>query len=172
MSLMTFYSCERCAKRTLTIEEITKIDKEIMASERDSFVWYETIVHLDSYLDEANNNSYDSVVNIFKAIKNGQPMIHRFFHLKGNVNYRDSIPGFWVEDCPLIDSLLKVPYDSAYMYMTRVNLPKPHSKNAILRCPLGPKDCNPQWVFGNIDSQIWVDATDGTVRESDPSFPE
>lgn len=176
VSLMTFCSCERCNKPlepAMTIENVIKLDKDVMVSkDKESFIWLETLVRLESYLDEENDGSYDEVVNVFQTINNGEPMVYKFQHFKDGTNTADSIIGFWIEDHPLLDSLLNVPYDSAFVLMSKANLPKPHSKNAILRNPIGPKLCNPQWVFGNIDTQIWVDATDGNISKSNPAFPE
>ena len=53
-----------------------------------------------------------------------------------------------------------------------VNLPKPHSKHVVLRKQIGPKACNPQWIFGNITSQIYVDAVTGEVNSKNPAFDE
>jgi hypothetical protein len=40
----------------------------------------------------------------------------------------------------------------------------------ILRLPVGPKDCNPQWVFGDIGDVLFIDAITGEIRDYDPAF--
>ena len=40
----------------------------------------------------------------------------------------------------------------------------------ILRLPVGPKDCNPQWVFGDVDDVLFIDAVTGEIRDYDPAF--
>ena len=40
-----------------------------------------------------------------------------------------------------------------------------------LRQPLGPKECNPQWVIGNIMQVIFVDAVTGEISDWCPAFP-
>ena len=56
--------------------------------------------------------------------------------------------------------------------MMQANAPKPHSKNAILRNPIGPIAINAQWVFGNVREQLWCDAVTGEIRNSNPAFPK
>jgi hypothetical protein len=75
-----------------------------------------------------------------------------------------------MEDERLNSSAINICYSKAFDMAMQSNYPKPHSKNCILRKPVGAKDCNPQWVFGNEESQIWVDATTGEVRDSNPAF--
>lgn len=181
MSLLMFSSCSKCSKKEpvvnepLSVEEAIKEDTDKMtAKNKKSFVWLETLVLLNNYLDEENDGSYNEISNIFQAVEDTSTdaMVYKFQHFADGKNFQDSIRGFWVEDFPLADSLIKVPYDSAFNLVMQVNLPKPHSKNAILRNPIGPKPCNPQWIFGNLNSQIWIDATTGEVRESNPAFPD
>ena len=67
---------------------------------------------------------------------------------------------------------IKVNYKDAFEKMLEVNLPKPHSKNIVLRNPIGPVGINAQWIFGNIHEQIWVDAVTGKCKNSNPAYPE
>lgn len=39
-----------------------------------------------------------------------------------------------------------------------------------LRLPVGPKDCNVQWVFGDAYDVVFIDAVTGEVRDWDPAF--
>ena len=70
------------------------------------------------------------------------------------------------------EDAITVTYEQAYELMNQVNLPKPHSKNCVLRKPLGPQACNPQYVFGNVQAQVWIDASTGEAKNSNPAFPE
>ena len=38
--------------------------------------------------------------------------------------------------------------------------------------PIGPVTINAQYIFGNLESQIWVDAVTGDVKNSNPAFPD
>lgn len=183
LSLVMFCSCNSCNNKekdtiigdTLCVEASIKADSEVMLEKgKKAFDWVETSVLLSDYLDEGCDGSYITVMNVFQAIGNEDldPKVYQFQHFVDGSIFEDSINGFWIEDFPLVDSLIKVPYDSAFNLVMQVNLPKPHSKNVILRDPVGPKPCNPQWVFGNVQSQIWVDAYTGEIRASNPAFPD
>ena len=80
--------------------------------------------------------------------------------------------GFWIEDFPMYDEDINITYKQAFDIVMAVNYPKPHSRQCTLRKPIGPKDCNAQWVFGNIEAQLWVDATTGDVATSNPAFDD
>lgn len=187
MSIILFCSCTGCSsnkeeKKQLTdsvptVEQMIVADTDSMQAKGNRFVWYETLILLNNYLDEENDGSFSEVVNVFQAIvneheKSFDTRVYKFQHFTDGTFATDSVAGFWIEDYPLVDSLIKVPYDSAYALMTRVNLPKPHSRHVCLRNPIGPKECNPQWVFGNIEEQIWIDATTGEAKNSNPAFPD
>lgn len=183
MSLVMFCSCNSCGNKekntiigdTLCVEASIKADLEAMLKkDKKAFDWFETSLLLNDYLDEECDGSYIKIMNVFQAIgkEDLDPKVYQLQHFVDGRILEDSINGFWIEDFPLVDSLIKVPYDSAFNLVMQVNLPKPHSKNVVLRNPIGPNPCNPQWVFGNVQSQIWVDATTGDIRESNPAFPD
>ena len=61
----------------------------------------------------------------------------------------------------------------AYEKMMNANCPKPHSRHCVLRREVGPiADINPQYIFGNDQMQVYVDAMTGEVRTNNPVFPE
>lgn len=187
LSLILFCSCHSCYKEkndnavikqdSIIVKNIISTDKEAMYLIDKNYKWFETMVLLNNYLDEENDGSIAEIVNVFQTIKDydGKSFdtkVYKFQHFPDGTCLKDSIDGFWIEDSPLVDTLKIIPFKKAFEIMQEVNLPKPHSRHACLRLPLGPKDCNPQWVFGNLESQIWVDATDGTAKSSNPAFPD
>ena len=186
MSLILFCSCNGCQKEEklvveqgtpMVVQNVISTDKEAMYLINKDYRWFETLILLNDYLDEENDGSIAEVVNIFQAVRDydGQSAdvkVYKFQHLVDGVCLTDSINGFWVEDVPIADTLALIPYEKAYELINEVNLPKPHSRHVCLRNPLGPISVNPQWVFGNIHSQLWVDAVTGDIKESNPAFPE
>jgi hypothetical protein len=186
MSIILFCSCNSCQQKeenknivpdSMIVENIISTDKQAMYQINPNYRWYETLVLFNNYLDEENDGSIAEVVNIFQAIinyseKSFDTKVYKFQHSIDGTCIIDSVPGFWIEDCPLVDSVKIMPFKQAYEFMQEANLPKPHSRHACLRIPVGPLDCNPQWCFGNIESQIWIDATTGEAKNSNPAFPE
>jgi hypothetical protein len=162
----------------IDVDHTIALDRQAMYMKfKDNYRWYETCIRLPYFLDSDSLTSAPEIlVNIFQSIEefdNGaDTYVWKFQHFPdGTVNI-DSIHGFWIEDCPLNDNVIKVNYNAAFERMLQVNLPKPHSKNVILRNPIGPVGVNAQWVFGNISEQIWIDAVTGEAKSSNPAFPE
>lgn len=161
----------------LVVENVISSDKQGMyLLHGGNYRWYETLILLDDYLDEENDGSITEVVNVFQSIKDyGKSFdtkVHKFQHFADGTCVSDSVDGFWIEDFPLVDSVKMISFDEAFKLMQEVNLPKPHSRHVCLRNPIGPKECNPQWCFGNIESQIWIDAVTGEAKSSNPAFPD
>ena len=173
-----------CSKKNPKEQEIAKIvventistDKEAMALKNPNYKWFETGILFEKYLDEENDGTISEVVNVFQTIEGDSisfdTEVFKFQHFSDGTFASDSVKGFWVEDYPLNEEEIKVTFDSAFVLINQVNLPKPHSKYCTLRKPIGPKACNAQWIFGNVMSQIWVDAKTGEIRESNPAFPD
>ena len=165
-------------KNAIDVDHAIATDRQAMYMKfKDNYRWYETCIRLPYFLDSDSVTSDPEIlVNVFQSIEefdNGaDTYVWKFQHFPdGTVNV-DSIHGFWIEDCPLNDEAIKLNYNAAFERMLEVNLPKPHSKNVILRNPIGPVGVNAQWVFGNISEQIWVDAVTGDAKSSNPAFPE
>ena len=75
-----------------------------------------------------------------------------------------------MEDFPLNDEAIVLTFTEALDRVLAANYPKPHSKYVVLRKEIGPKAANPQYIFGNLKSQLYVDATTGAVSDSNPVF--
>ena len=173
-----------CSKKNPKKQEIAKIvventistDREAMSLKNPNYKWFKTGVIFENYLDEENDGTISEVVNVFQTIEGDSisfdTKVFKFQHFSDGTFASDSVKGFWIEDYPLNEEEIKVTFDSAFVLINQINIPKPHSKYCTLRKPIGPKPCNAQWIFGNINSQIWVDAKTGEIRESNPAFPD
>jgi hypothetical protein len=165
-------------KNAIDVDHAIATDRQAMYMKfKDNYRWYETCIRLPYFLDSDSVTSDPEIlVNVFQSIEefdNGaDTYVWKFQHFPDGTVSVDSIHGFWIEDCPLNDEAIKLNYNAAFERMLEVNLPKPHSKNVILRNPIGPVGVNAQWVFGNISEQIWVDAITGDAKSSNPAFPE
>ena len=77
----------------------------------------------------------------------------------------------WREDDDLSDQPIKLSAEEAILKLKEWNGVLPKDCNfIILRLPVGPKDCNPQWTFGDIDDVLFIDAVTGEIRDSNPAF--
>jgi hypothetical protein len=159
----------------LVVEQTIVTDRQTMyLNHSDNYRWFETGVVLKDWLDGETDGSIEMVVNVFQAIEfvdstSADTFVYKFQHTGEDV-FEDSVHGFWVEDFPLNDEAIVVTFKEAYEKVQSVNLPKPHSRQVVLRKQIGPRPCNPQWIFGNAKAQIYVDATTGAVTDKNPAF--
>lgn len=160
----------------LVVENVISMDRQAMfLAHGGDYRWYETGVQLKNWLDEENDGTIDMVVNVFQVIEeydstSFDTFVYKYQHFSdGSVN-EDGIHGFWVEDYPLENEAIVITFQEAFEKVMEVNLPKPHSRQVVLRKEIGPKECNPQWIFGNLKSQIYVDAVTGEVSSTSPAF--
>lgn len=158
------------------VENVVSTDKKYMlVNYGGDYRWYETCVLLKDYLDEDCNGDIAGVSNVFQVVTMDEGGGDSHVILMAHTPTADTIDvkqGFWIEDFPMNDEAINITYKQAFDIVMGVNYPKPHSRQCTLRKPIGPKDCNAQWVFGNIEAQLWVDATTGDVATSNPAFDD
>lgn len=176
-------SCEKNKKQqdkepapvaTITVENTIGMDREYMNLHFGSdYRWYETCVMLKDYMDgDSCDGTVVGVSNIFQFIipETSQTGALLSTYANGQHVY-DKKLGIWVGDFPLNDEEIKLTYKDAYEKAVQANLPKPHSKNCVLRREVGPKpNVNAQYIFGNVTRQIYVDAVTGDVTDKNPAF--
>lgn len=172
-----FFACKQkkkeMAKKELDVEQCVLSDKEYMIENFGiDYKWYETSINLKDYLDE-DGGAVESVVSVFQVAKEEGKSLDTQVVVISHTEEEDKVDvmhTFWVEDFPL--EAIKITYQEALEIVNRVNLPKPHSKRCVLRKQVGPKPCNPQYIFGNQMAQIYVDAVTGDVTDKNPAFNE
>ena len=141
-----------------SVENLVSLDRQDMfCNYGEDYRWFETGIVLKDWLDEENDGSIEMVVNVFQMVEvrdssSFDTFVVKYQHVGEDV-YQECVHGFWVEDFPLNDENVKVTFKEAYEQ-------------------IGPNLCNPQWIFGNIKSQIYVDAVTGEVSDVNPAFPE
>ena len=183
--MVSFVSCSKCGKKEesatdsiksgLVVENTISSDKQFMSDNYGEYRFYESCITLKNYLDSDTVMEIATVVNIFqieeekKEMKGYDTKVIKFTHTP-TVSAIEEIKGFWVEDFPL-DSVT-VTFEEALEKINEVNMPKPHSKQCVLRKQVGPVAANPQYIFGNVKSQIYVDAINGKVSDENPAFPK
>lgn len=187
LTCLVFISCEKQKKvtptvtlgnPTLNVERITNLDKEAMfINHGGNYRWFETCMKLNNFLDEENDGSLEEVVNVFQVVtdydgKCFDVKVYKYQHFADGTIANDSIDGFWVEDQPLNDEVIKITYQQAYEKLMATNCPKPHSQYVTLRKQVGPVDANPQYIFGNLREVVFVDAVTGEVSTDNPAFPK
>ena len=159
----------------LNVENLVNLDKQYMFNTYGKdYRWYETCIVLKDFMDEENDGTVTGVSNIFQVVfekGNGADVNVVMITHVGDSTQVDVKRGFWVEDYPMNDDVIKVSFKEAYDNVMAVNYPKPHSRHIVLRKEVGPQDANPQYIFGNSQAQLYVDAGTGNVVDKNPVFP-
>jgi len=161
----------------LVVENTISTDKEsVYLNHGKDYRWFETGVVLNDWLDGESDGSIEMVVNVFQVVDyidstSFDTFVYKYQHTQEGT-FEDSVHGFWVEDYPLNDEVIKVTFKEAFEKVQAVNYKKPHSRQVVLRKEVGPVDANPQWIFGNSEAQLYVDAVTGEVRDWNPAFPK
>ena len=172
----TTKQAELTAQNTeIVVENTISMDREAMfVNHANDYRWYETGVVLKDFLDEENDGTIDMVVNVFQSVEMLDSTSFDTFVTKYQHTYagdiEETIHGFWVEDYPLNDEEIKITFKEAYEKVMEVNLPKPHTRQVVLRKQVGPVDAYPLWICGNLKSQMDVDAVTGEVSDENPAF--
>ena len=95
-------------------------------------------------------------------------------YINVNVEQGTQIPwpinDVWIEDADMSDQSIKLSAEDALKRLKEYNGTLPKSNFITLRLPVGPKDCNPQWTFGDEYDVVFIDAVTGEVRDYDPAF--
>ena len=186
-ALLTLFivSCNGCDKKdvvvgeqaaTLNVENVTGTDKQYMFTNYGGdYRWYESCIVLKDFLDEECDGTITGISNVFQVVNerdNGADVFVVLAAHTPDTTAYEVKHGFWVEDFPMNEDSIQVTFAEAFEKLNEVNLPKPHSKQCVLRKQIGPVPCNPQYIFGNVRAQIYVDAITGDVSDNNPAFPE
>ena len=82
-----------------------------------------------------------------------------------------AIPDVWIEDASLNQAEIKLTADDVLQRLKEWNGIIPAAVGMSLRLPVGPQECNAQWVIGDVYDVIFVDAVTGDVTDWCPAFP-
>lgn len=179
-AIVAFCACERKAKievKDIVVENTISTDRQYMfLNYGKDYRWYESCVVYDNYLDADTTITIAGVSNVFQvAVKMDEQSydtkVVAIAHTKDNSGIDVKEHAFWVGDFSLNEEEVKLTFSNAFDRLMETNLPKPHSKYVVLRKELGPINANPQYIFGNQNYQVYVDAVNGNVTEHNPVYP-
>ena len=162
---------------TMIAENLISTDREDMFNNvSQDYRWFETCIKMKNYLDEENDGTIEELINTFQVVidygKSADVYVYKYTHLCNGELIKDSTFDFVVGDEPLEHQKITVTFKQAFDNLMATNLPKPHSHYCVLRKEAGWLECNPQYIFGNSDVQVYVDAVTGEVRDYNPAFPK
>lgn len=161
---------------SVIVENTISTDREgLFINFGDNVRWFETTITLKDFLNDENcDGSVANVVNTFQKIitfdKGYDTMVYLFQHDYLGTNKLDSIHTWFAEDNPLNEEQITLTFNDAFNRVMESNYPKPHSRYCVLRKEVGPVAANPQYIFGNNKSQLYVDAVTGEVNVQNPAY--
>lgn len=162
---------------TETVEQVIAADVQDMNTtcKSDSdYVWFESQITMMNFMDsETASPDVFAVCNVFQTVEvdstGADTYVYMFNHDAYGVE-KNVIHDFWMEDSPIKKDDVQLSFKDAYDKMMASNYPKPHSRKCTLRKEVGPYDCNAQYVFGNTEGQLYVDAITGDVMNESPAY--
>ena len=178
MLMLGVSSC-RCTKEEEPVVEFTEAtitaDRAQMDEMVDAYKWFETRVEYDNFFDADTTLTFTKAESLFQvAVEDSlgvKTFVYDFTHYP-DVEDADlkQIEGFILDDKPLNDEQIVLTFSDALERLYEANLPKPHSAKVVLRKALGPKVANAQYIFGNTEEQVFVDAVTGDVTDKNPVY--
>lgn len=161
----------------LNVEHVVATDKQTMYTQfNKDYRYFETQITLKNFMDGENASAEVAEINnVFQVVDFTEDQKSADVHVvminhAGDKTETTVINSFWMEDYPLNDEAIKVTFEQAFDKMMKANIVKPHSRKCTLRKEVGPKDANPQYIFGNSRAQVYVDAVTGDVSAINPAF--
>ena len=161
----------------IVLDSLISADRQYMLLNYGSdYKLHKSCVQLDNFLDADTTVTVYSVSNIFQTVENTDEAsldTKAISIAHGSENNGNEVKElrFWVLDDPLNEEDVKVTLTQAIEMVRAANYPKPHSRHVVLRKEVGPNpNANAQYVFGNSQAQLYVDAVTGEVTDKNPAF--
>ena len=109
--------------------------------------------------------------DVFCYWNNGMWVQYVNSNVKNGVQIPWPVNDVWIEDGNMGNKEIKLSAEDAINKLKEWNGVLPKDCNFItLRLPVGPKDCNPQWTFGDVYNVLFIDAVTGEVADTNPAF--
>ena len=170
----------------LNFEEIIAEDKALVEQyiqnnfENPSEVhkyWWEVDITMSKYYTDpdAYDNKIETMVDVFSVAYHSNNTVLMIYH-EGDSRMVAEFNDIWVGDNNLYDreeQIVKT-FNEAYRLMLDSEFDKVQSRQCAFRAQLGPQGGTipPQFVFGNVHSQLYVNSQTGEVLNYSPVFPE
>lgn len=173
-------SCHKDKKvEPVATHTATQVIIDSLADGMDSvsadYRYFETTFELASELDSLDSCRVVKLQSIYQVVDSaaGKPSVYVADFLVDSTKLTWTVleGAFWTEDVDLRHKDVKLSLEAAFDTLMKSNVVRPKSKFVVLRCPLGPVDCDAQYIFGNDKAgTVFVNAKTGTVSTKDPAF--
>ena len=142
----------------------------------DNYQWRNSLVILNDTVTMENIDDLHvvSIRDVFYYWDNEKGPQTQYItdHVKFGTQIPYPINDVWIEDTDMSEQPVRLSAEEALQKLKEYNGILPKGCNFItLRLAVGPKYCNPQWVFGDVYDVLFIDAVTGEIRDWDPAFP-
>lgn len=161
---------------TAGVEHIQALHRQTMFSLIDGqeYQWRNSkVLFNDSITQESIDNLHVvEVTDVFfywdKVV--GPQVQYIATNVKKGTMIPPTIQDVWIEDANLSDKEIKLTVKDVLNRLKEWNGVLPPARGMSLRYPVGPCECNAQWVIGNEFDVIFIDAVTGDISNWCPAF--
>lgn len=150
------------SNKELVVENVISTDREYMFTICNDYMWYETSITLDEYVDaEDCDGSVYEVKNTFRYIdeQTGDIKTTYITHTRDSVVYQTTSE-FVIGYASIDDETLRLTYNEAYRRLAESNTVRPHTRI----CQLIMGNNNAQYIFTDDTVYVSIDAVTGAVN--------
>ena len=178
--VFAFVGCSKCSHDekpsvptdTTKVEKMIVEDKAHMDSIDTAYQYFETYYRFVGTFDTLQSPEIDSVSSVFQTFDEAalKSTVYISEH-KDSTKWTVVENAWWSEDHNLKEYDYKMTVEEAFYVMQKADVIKPKARACVLRAQLGPKLCNPQYIFGNDKfGMVFVDAVTAKVTTINPAF--
>lgn len=161
---------------TAGVSQIQALHRQTMYSLVDGrrYEWRNSRVMLNDTvtMDNIDDLHVTDVNDVFYYWLDGPWVQYINYNIKNGLQIPWPINDVWIEDKDMSHLLIKLSAEDALQRLKEWNGVIPPAKFLSLRCPVGPKECNAQWVVGNEYNVLFIDAVTGDICNRNPAFRE
>lgn len=159
---------------TAGVEHIIALHRQTMFNiyKGEQYAWYETRILFNDSINDANIDDLH-VVDVTDIFQLFDPARCQYIstNIKNGTIIPKPIPDFWIEDVDMSNSEIRLTVKDVLEKLKAWDGIIPPATGMTLRQPLGPRNCNAQYVIGNIMQVIFIDAVTGEITDWCPAFP-
>lgn len=191
VSLVGLYSCDPKSKKqevnvqadydgvvqdfTAGVPHIVSLHRQTMykLAEGKEFQWRNLQVTFNDTIkmETIDDLHITDVTDVFFYWTDGPWIQYITSNVKKGMLVPMRIQDVWIEDCNMNDVEIKLWPEDVLKRLKEWNGVIPATKSMVLRLPVGPRNCNAQWVMGSFGDPIFVDAVTGEITDWCPAFP-
>ena len=165
------------------VQDFTAGTKNIVALHRQTmfnlvkghdYQWRNLQVLFNDFIktDNLDDLHITDITSVYFYWEDGPWVQYISTNIKKGTIIPNRIQDVWIEDGDMSNCEIKLGVEDVLKRLKEWNGVIPEKSNGmVLRLPVGPRNCNAQWVIGSFGDPIFIDAVTGYITEWCPAFP-